>query len=130
MRIIIICVILVVTVIAAPKRNKRDQGEETSSTRQSSGGFLSRFIADYLRRRLVRILNRNQERRTPLMKLVYDLIAAKMHAQGRNETILIPTLEPTTPSFEDIMAKLSLEMLRRDAERQGKNVYFKTRKEN
>ena len=77
-------------------------------------------MTNYLKRRLARLVNRNQERRTPLMKLAYDFIAARMYAYGRNETIMIPTLEPTTLSFEDIMAKLSLEMLKRDAERQGK----------
>ena len=117
---IILGIILLAVVIAAPRRNKRDQEEETFPTRQPTGGFLSRFLTNYLRRRLARLVDRNQERRTPLMKLVYDFLAAKIYAQGRNETILIPTLEPTTPSFEDIMAKLSMEILRKDAERQGK----------
>ena len=120
MKIIVICVILLAIVIATPIRNKRDQGEEISPTRQPTRGFFSRFMTSYLGRRLARLVNRNQERRTPLMKLAYDFIAARMYAQGRNETIMIPTFEPTTPSFEDIMAKLSLEMLKRDAERQGK----------
>ena len=115
MKIIVIGVVLLTMVIAAPIRVKRDQEGEISSTEQPTGGFFSRFMINYLRRRLARLVNRNQERRTPLMKLAQDFIAARIYAQGRNETIIMPTLEPTTPSFKDIM-----EMLKRDAERQGK----------
>ena len=39
---------------------------------------------------------------------------------GRNETIPFPTLEPTTISFEEAMAKIALEVLRRKAEERGK----------
>ena len=92
MKIMILGAILLAVVIAAPRRNKRDQEEEISPTRQPSGGFLSRFLTNYLRRHLARLVNRNQERRTPLMKLAYDFIAAQMYAQGRNETIIIPRL--------------------------------------
>ena len=120
MKMIVLCVILLAIVVATPIQSKRDQEGKISPTEQPTGGFLSRFLNNFLRRRMVRLVNRNQERRTPLMKLVYDFIVAKMHAQGRNETIIIPTLEPTTPSFEDIMAKLSLEIFKRNAERQGK----------
>ena len=119
-KIALIFVILWALVITTPIRRKRDGREQIAPTKQSTGGFLSRFLIDYLQRRLARLGNRNQERRTPLMKFAYDFIAARMYAQGRNETIIIPTLEPTTLSFEDIMAKLSLEMLKRDAESQGK----------
>ena len=118
-KIALIFVILWALVVTTPIRRKRDGREQIAPVKRSTGGFLSRFLINYLQRCLARLGNRNQERRTPLMKFAYDFIAARMYAQGRNETIIIPTLEPTTLSFEDIMAKLSLEMLKRDAESQG-----------
>ena len=58
-----------------------------------------------------------------MMKLIHDFIASRMYAIGkigRNETIPLLTLEPTTMSFEEAMAKIALEMLRRKAEERGK----------
>ena len=67
------------------------------------------------------------------MKLIHDFIASRMYAIGkieRNETIPLPTLEPTTISFEEAMAKIALEMLRRKAEERGKKflIFFLKKK--
>ena len=120
---ILICAFLLVMVIAIPTRRKRDGEEQTSPTERLTGGFLSRFLSNFMQRQSARIGNRNQERRTPLMKMMHDFIASRMYARGkigRNETIPFPTLEPTTISFEEAMAKIALEVLRRKAEEQGK----------
>ena len=119
----LICAFLLVVVIAIPTRRKRDGEEQNSPTKQPARGFLSRFLSNFMQRRAARIGNRNQERRTPLMQMMHDFIASRMYARGkigRNETIPFPTLEPTTISFEEAMAKIALEVLRRKAEERGK----------
>ena len=119
----LICAFLLVVVIAIPTRRKRDGEEQNSPTKRPTRGFLSRFLSNFMQRRAARIGNRNQERRTPLMQMMHDFIASRMYARGkigRNETIPFPTLEPTTISFEEAMAKIALEVLRRKAEERGK----------
>ena len=130
---ILICALLLVMAIAIPTRRKRDGEEQVSPTKRPTRGILSRFLSNFMQRRLARIVNRNQERRTPMMKLIHDFIASRMYAIGkieRNGTIPLPTLEPTTISFEEAMAKIALEMLRRRAEEQGKifNLTFKRKR--
>ena len=128
---ILICTLLLVMAIAIPIRKKRDGEEQVSPTERPTRGILSRFLSNFMQRRLARIVNRNQERRTPMMKLIHDFVASRMYAIGkigRNETIPLPTLEPTTISFEEAMAKIALEMLRKRAEERGKNFQFKNSK--
>ena len=124
---------MLVMAIAIPTRKKRDGEEQVSPTKRPTRGILLRFLSNFMQRRLARIGNRDQERRTPMMKLIHDYIASRMYAIGkieRNGTIPLPTLEPTTISFEQAMAKIALEMLRRRAEERGKifNLTFKKKR--
>ena len=58
----LICAFLLVVVIAIPTRRKRDAEEQNSPTERPTGGFLSRFLSNFMQRRSARIGNRNQER--------------------------------------------------------------------
>ena len=62
---ILICTLLLVMVMAIQTRRKRDGEEQTSPTKRPTRAILSRFLSNFMQRRLVRIGNRNQERRTP-----------------------------------------------------------------